>query len=74
MKEFLLKHRFGLMLIIPGFIGGYLYWKYVGCVSGTCPLKSNFYYMVVFGSLIGYFLGDLVDEYVEKKKKKSNEL
>jgi len=74
MKDFINKHKFGFILVIPGIIGGYLYWRYVGCMSGTCPIKSNWYLMVLFGGLIGYFLGDILDDYLKKKKSSKDEL
>ena len=72
MKEFILKHKYALILLIPGIIGGFLYWKYVGCMSGTCPLKSNWQSMILFGGLIGYFVGDSIDDIIKKKKKKED--
>lgn len=49
-----------------GGIGGFLYWKYVGCVSGTCTIKSNWYLMVPWGILLGYLLGSLVSDLIKK--------
>jgi len=74
MNEFIKKHRFSLLLLIPGIIGGYLYWYYVGCLSGTCPLKSIWDYTVLFGGLIGYCIGDIIDDYLKKKIVKKDEL
>jgi UDP-N-acetylmuramyl pentapeptide phosphotransferase/UDP-N-acetylglucosamine-1-phosphate transferase len=74
MKDFIINHKFGFLFLIPGIIGGYLYWRYVGCLSGTCPLKSNWETMVLFGGLIGYFLGDIIDDYIKKKNNKKDEL
>lgn len=74
MKDFITKHKFGFLFLIPGIIGGYLYWRYVGCLSGTCPLKSNWETMILFGALIGYFLGDILDDYITKKNSKKDEL
>lgn len=71
MKEFFIKHKFGLLLIIPGIIGGVLYWKFVGCASGTCPITSNWNSMVLFGGLLGYFIGDSIDDVIKKKKKEN---
>lgn len=70
MKNIFTKHKFGIILIIPGIIAGYLYWNFVGCTSGTCPITSNWHTMVLFGSLIGYFLGDSIDDVIKKRKKK----
>ncbi len=70
MRDFIKKHKFGFLLVIPGIIAGYLYWKYVGCASGTCAITSNWNAMVLFGGLIGYFLGDSIDDIIKKRNKK----
>ncbi len=70
MKEFIKKHKYALLLLIPGIIGGYIYWKYIGCLSGTCSIKSNWQSMIIFGGLIGYFVGDGVDDIIKKRKDK----
>lgn len=48
---------FGLII---GALGGFLYWKYVGCVSGTCPLQSNAAFMVIYGAIAGVLLASFV--------------
>lgn len=73
MKEFLTKHKFGLLLVLPGVFVGLLYWKYVGCASGTCQITSNYQSMVLFGGLIGYFVGDSVDDIIKKRQKKKDD-
>ena len=73
MKEFITKHKYGILLLIPGIIAGFLYWKYVGCLSGTCPITSNWHSMVLFGGLIGYFIGDSIDDMMRKKQKKESQ-
>ncbi len=72
MKEFITKHKFGMLLVIPGIIAGFLYWKYVGCASGTCPITANWHTMVGFGALIGYFIGDSIDDVIKKRKAKED--
>ncbi|MGB8359631.1 MAG: hypothetical protein WCD55_13555 [Bacteroidales bacterium] len=53
---------------VIGAIGGFLYWKYVGCVSGTCTIKSNWYLMVPWGLVLGYLAGSIVGDLIRKKK------
>ena len=36
-----------------GGIGGYLYWYYIGCSSGTCPITSSPTMSVIWGGLLG---------------------
>ncbi len=51
------------LLIIGAALGalvGYLYWKYIGCISGTCaitskPLNSTLYFSVLGALLFSLF-------------------
>ena len=45
MKAFFTKHWLKITGLITGAIGGYLYYYFDGCVSGTCPITSNPYKM-----------------------------
>lgn len=47
--------RFGIGLVL-GAIGGFAYYYYVGCASGTCPIKSNPVIMTLYGSGMGGIL------------------
>lgn len=37
-----------------GATGGYLYYAYIGCPAGGCPITSNPYLMVPLGAFAGY--------------------
>lgn len=52
---------------ISGAIGGFLYWKFVGCISGTCPIKSVWYLMTLWGTAMGYLIGDLTGSFIFKR-------
>jgi hypothetical protein len=39
--------------IALGAFGGYLYYYFIGCASGACPITSNPYISIMYGSLIG---------------------
>ncbi|BBE16352.1 hypothetical protein AQPE_0490 [Aquipluma nitroreducens] len=60
--------RYKLLVTIIGAIGGFLYWKYIGCASGTCPIKSVWYLMTLWGTAMGYLLGDLSVNFVVKRE------
>jgi hypothetical protein len=49
-----------------GVIGGFLYWKFVGCSSGTCPLTSSWKIMLVYGGIMGSLLGNMIQGFVKK--------
>ncbi len=42
--------------IALGALGGFLYWKYVGCISGTCAIWSNPTRATLYGALMGGLL------------------
>jgi hypothetical protein len=54
--------------IIIGALGGFLYWKYVGCASGSCPLQSNATFMTIYGAIAGVLLASFVKFPKEKKE------
>ncbi len=49
------KHftRKTLIGVVIGGAGGYLYYYYVGCNSGSCPITSNPWASVLWGAIIG---------------------
>lgn len=70
MKDFFLKHWLRIAGVAMGVLGGYLYYYYVGCVSGTCPITSNPYRMIIYGAVMGYLLTELFSKDSSKKKEK----
>jgi len=68
MKAFLIKHWLKIAGVTVGALGGYLYYYYVGCLSGTCPITSNPYRMTIYGALIGYLLFDMFSPKNRPKK------
>jgi hypothetical protein len=70
MKEFTRKHRVSIISSVAGTIGGFLYWKYIGCSSGTCPIKSVWYLMTLYGLLLGWVTGGLAEDIYLKFSKK----
>jgi hypothetical protein len=39
--------------VILGGAGGFLYYRFVGCRTGMCPLTSNPWISTLYGALIG---------------------
>lgn len=81
MKYFFKKYWLRIVGILVGSLGGNLYYYYVGCVSGTCPITSRPHTMIIYGGLIGYFIFELfsggnkpkkVEGLSDKSIKKSN--
>lgn len=66
--NFILKHKLTIIGIALGAIGGYLYYYYIGCTSGTCPITSRPLNSTLYGAMMG---GLLLNTF--KKEKKDNE-
>jgi len=72
MQNFFSKNKLKIIFILVGATAGFLYWKFVGCNSGTCPLKSVWYWSTLWGAVMGYLIGDLIAGFVEKRKKRKD--
>lgn len=62
--NFILRHKLTIIGIVAGAIGGYLYYHFVGCASGTCvitskPLNSTLYGALMGGLLLSTFKKDI---------------
>lgn len=68
MKEkiliFLKKNRLVFLGIGLGMLGGYGYYFFIGCDTGTCPITANPY----ISSLYGAIIGGLIFESINRKK------
>jgi hypothetical protein len=52
--------------IVVGAIAGYLYYFYVGCISGTCAITSKPLNSTLYGALMG---GLVFNMFVKSPKK-----
>jgi hypothetical protein len=66
--QFIKKHYLIFIGIAVGAIGGYLYWSFVGCSSGHCPITSS----PINSTLYGGVMGGLLLSMVKKKNKEEN--
>ncbi len=73
MKAFLKKNTLQFVLALIGGLGGFLYWKFVGCESGTCAIKSVWYWSTLWGAVVGYLVGDFISDFINKRNKRKNE-
>lgn len=67
-KTFLKRHWLTILGVVAGVVAGYLYWFYVGCASGTCPITSS----PVSSSLWGAVMGGLLFSIFKAGKKTAN--
>lgn len=67
-KDFVFKYKLELIGVVLGAIGGWIYWYYVGCMSGTCMITSKPINSTLYGAMMGaLFLS------IFKKERKSRD-
>jgi hypothetical protein len=54
--------------IVVGAIGGYLYYHFVGCASGSCAITSKPINSTLYGGLMGGLLFNLFVKGEKKQK------
>ena len=50
------KYKQELIGITLGALAGFLYWKFVGCSSGTCMITSRPINSTLYGALMGFLV------------------
>ena len=51
--NFLFNNKLTIIGILMGALGGYLYFYFVGCDSGTCAITSKPINSTLYGALMG---------------------
>ena len=74
MKGFFLSKRIQIVFLLIGALGGFLYWKFIGCNNGTCLIKSVWYWSTLWGAAVGYLVGDFIVDIIKKVKSKKEGL
>ncbi len=52
---------------LAGAMAGFLYWKYVGCLTGTCAITSNPFRSTMYGAVMGTLLLSLFNKSSKKQ-------
>ncbi len=73
-KGFILSRRTQFVFLLVGALGGFLYWRFIGCNSGACLIKSVWYWSTLWGAAAGYLVGDFIVDIIKKVKNKKEEI
>lgn len=49
-----------------GALGGFLYYAFIGCNSGSCPITSNPWVSTIWGALMGYLVAGMFKPSIKK--------
>jgi len=67
-KKVFTQYWLVLLGVVIGALGGYLYWLFIGCSSGSCPITSSPFLSSLWGAVMGGLLFSIF-----KREEKSNE-
>jgi hypothetical protein len=70
MKNFLFQNKLLIIGVVLGAIAGFMYWKLVGCNSGTCAITSKWHNSTAYGAVMG---GLFLSIFKKKETKENNE-
>ena len=72
MPDFMSKNLMLILLGIAGALSGFLYWYFIGCLSGSCNITSVWYNSTAYGSVMGVLAGMIIKDVFIKKKSAPN--
>lgn len=64
--ERIIKNKLTIAGVLLGAVGGYLYYAFVGCASGTCAITSSPTISTLYGALMGGLLFNLFEKETQK--------
>ncbi len=67
------KGIFYLAGALIGGLAGFLYYRFVGCVSGACPITSNPLVAMPYGAVIGVLVASILIPGTKKEKQDNPE-
>jgi hypothetical protein len=56
MKNLISNYIISIIGVMLGALGGYLYYFFIGCSSGSCAITSNPINSILYGGVMGYLL------------------
>lgn len=68
--NFICKNGLAITGIVAGALAGYLYYHWIGCTSGSCPITSKPLNSTVYGAIMGgLFFSLFKKEKINSEKK-----
>lgn len=60
MKKTLHRWLRQVLFLLGGMLAGYLYYRFVGCASGTCPISANPITSMLYLGTVGLLLSGVL--------------
>ncbi|HBH48679.1 MAG TPA: hypothetical protein DDX98_08560 [Bacteroidales bacterium] len=60
--------------IAIGALAGFLYWRFIGCSSGSCGITANWHTSTMMGGLLGYLVSDGIGNKQKSTESESKEV
>lgn len=67
MINFFHKHKWTLIGLVVGAAGGYAYYHFIGCNSGTCSITSSPVNSTIYGVLMGGLFFNMLESTFKKQ-------
>lgn len=59
--------------MLLGGIGGFAYWYFIGCASGSCPITSRPMNSIAYGAIMGGLFFNIIQDLTNKKNEPNNQ-
>lgn len=73
MKKWVNKNKLYLIGALVGAVAGFIYWRQVGCDSGTCMITSKPVNSTLYGAVLGALVLSLFKKEGDKDKIKKED-
>lgn len=73
MLNWMKNHKISFIVAFLGAIGGFAYWHFIGCESGSCAITSVWYRTTAYGALMGWLAGSFANDKFNKQENKEKQ-